>query len=90
MGNSDAKSMKLTDVEANEKNCPAISEVSPEVRSSGQAVLGNQNWPTTIYGVGKTDPIGQSIRFKNIPLLNSTPQKRGCPFWTTSSLFITY
>jgi len=110
MGNSDAQSMKLTDVEEIEKNCPAISDVSPEVRSSGQAVLGNQNWPTSIYGVnnkyfnikkytigsgrsfteteiqtyakvcligqtvvenlfGNTDPIGQSIRFKNIPLL---------------------
>ncbi len=23
---------------------------SPEVRSSGQAVYGNSNWPTTIYG----------------------------------------
>jgi len=110
MGNSDAKSMKLSDIDAIEKNCPAISDVSPEVRSSGQAVVGNQNWPTSIYGVnnkyfnirkytigtgrtfteteiqtyakvclvgktivenlfGKTDPIGQSIRFKNIPLL---------------------
>jgi len=110
MGNSDAQSMKLSDVEAIEKNCPAISDVSPEVRSSGQAVLGNQNWPTSLYGVnnkyfnikkytigrgrtfteteiqtyakvclvgqtvvenlfGKADPIGQSIRFKNIPLL---------------------
>ena len=110
MGNSDAKSMKLSDVDAIEKDCPAISDVSPEVRSSGQAVVGNQNWPTTIYGVnnkyfnirkytigsgrgfteneiqtyakvclvgktvvenlfGKTDPIGQTVRFKNIPLL---------------------
>ncbi len=110
MGNSDAKSMKLTDVDAIEKNCPAISDVSPEVRSSGQAVVGNQNWPTSIYGVnnkyfnirkytigsgrsftdteiqtyakvclvgqtivenlfGKDDPIGQTIRFKSIPLL---------------------
>ncbi len=110
MGNSDAQSMKLTDVEAIEKDCPAISDVSPEVRSSGQAVAGNQNWPTTIFGVnnkyfnirkytigsgrgfteneiqtyakvclvgktvienlfGKTDPIGQTVRFKNIPLL---------------------
>ncbi|MBV5311688.1 MAG: ABC transporter permease [Prolixibacteraceae bacterium] len=110
MGNSDAKTMKLTDVDAIEKNCPAISDVSPEVRSSGQAVVGNQNWPTSIYGVnnkyfnirkytigsgrsftdteiqtyakvclvgqtivenlfGKTDPIGQTIRFKSIPLL---------------------
>ena len=110
MGNSDAKSMKLSDVDAIVKDCPAISDVSPEVRSSGQAVVGNQNWPTTIYGVnnkyfnikkytlgqgrtftdieiqtyakvclvgqtivenlfGKADPIGQSIRYKNIPLL---------------------
>ncbi len=110
MGNSDAKSMKLTDIEAIAKDCPAISDVSPEVRSSGQAVVGNQNWPTAIYGVnnkyynirkyaigsgrsfteneiqtyakvcligqtvvenlfGKTDPIGQTIRFGKIPLL---------------------
>ena len=110
MGFSDAKNLKLTDVEAIQKNCPAISDVSPEVRSSGQAVVGNQNWPTTIYGVnnkyfnirkytigtgrsfteteiqtyakvclvgqtivenlfGKADPIGQTIRYKNIPLL---------------------
>ncbi len=110
MGNSDAQSMKLSDIDAIEKNCPAISDVSPEVRSSGQAVNGNQNWPTSIYGVnnkyfnirkytigtgrafteneiqtyakvclvgqtvvknlfGKVDPIGQTIRFKNIPLL---------------------
>lgn len=110
MGFSDAKNLKLSDIDAIEKNCPAISDVSPEVRSSGQAVVGNQNWPTSIYGVntkyfnirkytigtgrsfteteiqtyakvclvgqtivenlfGKTDPIGQTIRFKNIPLL---------------------
>ncbi len=110
MGNSDAKSMKLADIDAIVKDCPAISDVSPEVRSSGQAVVGNQNWPTSIYGVnnkyfnikkytlgkgrtftdleiqtyakvclvgqtivenlfGKSDPIGQTVRFKNIPLL---------------------
>ncbi len=109
MGNSDAQSMKLSDVEAIKKECPAISAVSPEVRSSGQAVVGNQNWPTSIYGVsneylnirkytiasgrnftdneiltyakvcligqtivenlfGKADPIGQTVRFGNIPL----------------------
>jgi len=110
MGNSDAQSMKLSDIDAIERDCPAISDVSPEVRSSGQAVVGNQNWPTTIYGVNnkyfnirkytlgtgrtftnneietyakvclvgktvvknlfdKTDPIGQTVRFGNIPLL---------------------
>jgi len=110
MGSTDAQNMKLSDIDAIVKDCPAISDVSPEVRSNGQAVNGNQNWPTTIYGVnnkyfnirkytigsgrgfteneiqnyakvcligqtvvenlfGKSDPIGQSIRFKNIPLL---------------------
>jgi putative ABC transport system permease protein len=110
VGNSDAQTMTLSDVTAIEKDCPAISDVSPEVRSSGQAVVGNKNWPTSIYGVnnkyfnirkytigsgrsfseneiqtyakvcligqtvvenlfGKTDPIGQTVRFKNIPLL---------------------
>ena len=110
MGNSDAQTMKLSDVEAIEKDCPAISDVSPEVRSSGQAIVGNQNWPTSIFGVnnkyfnirkytigsgrsftdneiatyakvclvgqtvvrnlfGNISPIGQTVRFGNIPLL---------------------
>ena len=111
MGNSNAQSMTLNDIAAIEKDCPALSAVSPEVRSSGQAVVGNSNWPTSVYGVnnkylgirkyslksgrgfsereiqtyakvclvgqtiieklfeGKTDPIGQSVRFKGIPLL---------------------
>jgi putative ABC transport system permease protein len=110
MGNSDAQNMKLSDVEAISKECSAISSVSPEVRASGQSVYGNQNWPTSMYGVNEnffpirkfsiadgrcfndkeinslakvcligqtvkenlfgdgTDPIGQTIRFKNIPL----------------------
>lgn len=111
MGNSNAQSMTLDDIKAIEKECPAISAVSPEVRATGQAVVSNSNWPTSVYGVnnkylnirkytiksgrgftdreiqtyakvclvgqtiieklfeGKTDPIGQSIRFKGIPLL---------------------
>ena len=108
MGNSNAQSLTMSDLEAVEQ-AVNISAVSPEVRSSGQVVLGNSNWPTSIYGsnseylsikkieiesgriftereintmakvclVGKTvvnelfgqgaDPIGQTIRFKNIP-----------------------
>jgi putative ABC transport system permease protein len=111
MGNSSAQNMTLDDVIAIEKECSALSAVSPEVRSSGQAVVGNSNWPTSVYGVnnkyfsirkytiktgrsfsdkeiqtyakvclvgqtiieklfeGKTDPIGQTVRFKGIPLL---------------------
>lgn len=106
----DMQTMKLEDVDAIRKECPAISAVSPVVNSSGQAVFGNSNWPTSIYGVdnsylgirkykvasgrnfseqeiktyakvclvGRTvvenlfpdgrDPIGQSIRFGNIPM----------------------
>jgi putative ABC transport system permease protein len=109
MSRENMQSMKLTDVEAIRKDCPAISAVSPQVSSSGQAVYGNNNWPTSIYGVnneymdirkykiatgrnfsdreiktyakvcliGQTivenlfsdgiNPIGQSIRFGNIP-----------------------
>lgn len=110
MGNTDAQSMTLDDVSAIKKNCPDVSAVTPEVRASGQAVYGNQNWPTSMFGVnneylgirkftiangrdfteheiqtyakvcligqtivenlfGKTDPIGQTIRFGNIPML---------------------
>lgn len=110
MGNSGSQSLKLTDVEAIRQQCPDITAVSPEVRTSGQSVFGNSNWPTSIYGgniqyfsikkievesgriftdqeisglakvclIGKTvikniipngtDPIGQTIRFKNIPM----------------------
>lgn len=109
MGNSDAQSMKLSDVEAVEKECSAISAISPQVSSRGQMVFGNNNWPSTIYGVNEkyldirkyklssgrvfsdrevktyakvcligqtiienlfkdgSDPIGQTIRFDNIP-----------------------
>ncbi len=111
LGNSSAQNMTLNDITAIEKECPAISAVSPEVRSSGQAVVGNSNWPTSVYGVnnryfsirkytiksgrsftdneiqtyakvclvgqtiveklfeGKTDVIGQTVRFKGIPLM---------------------
>lgn len=110
MGNSGSQTLKMTDVEAIRLQCPDITAVSPEVRSSGQAVFGALNWPTSLYGgntlylgikkfevesgriftdkeitslakvclIGKTvvenifpkgaDPIGQTIRFKNIPM----------------------
>lgn len=109
MGNSSSQALTLNDVVAIKKQCQYITAVSPEVRTSGQAVFGNKNWPTSIYGsdvdyisikkievksgrmfsekevkslakvclVGETvienlfgkgaDPIGQTIRYKNIP-----------------------
>ena len=110
MGNSGSQSLKMGDVEAIKQQCPDITAISPEVRANGQAVFGNENWPTTLFGgnnlylgikkfeiasgriftdkettslakvclIGKTvvekifpkgaDPIGQTIRYKNIPM----------------------
>lgn len=51
MSSSDMQTMKLADVEAIRNQCSAVSAVSPVVNSSGQAVNGNNNWPTTVYGV---------------------------------------
>jgi putative ABC transport system permease protein len=50
MGNSDAQSLTEKDIDAIQAECPSITMVSPEARSSGQAVYGNKNSPTTIYG----------------------------------------
>ena len=38
------------DAEAILENCPAISRVSPRVRTGAQIVAGNLNWATTIDG----------------------------------------
>lgn len=51
MGNASSTSLTLNDIEAIKKNCPSVVSVSPEVRSSGQAITGNTNSLTTIYGV---------------------------------------
>ena len=110
MQGSSIQTMKLKDVEAIKKlSSSNIKGISPVVSSSGQAIKGANNWPTTITGVspdyldirvlklkdgivfsdkdiatsakvcliGKTVvdnlfpggqvPIGQIIRFKNIP-----------------------
>jgi putative ABC transport system permease protein len=49
-GNSSSQRLTVNDVNAIKADCDAVIAVSPEVRSSGQAVYGNSNWPTTIYG----------------------------------------
>ncbi|WP_346860139.1 ABC transporter permease [uncultured Draconibacterium sp.] len=51
MGNSDAKSLTLSDVAAIKKEAKFITGISPQVSTSGQAVRGNSNWPTSVYGV---------------------------------------
>lgn len=120
LGNSGSQSLTLKDVDAIASNSPSTVMVSPEVRSTGQAVVGNQNTPTSMYGedvnylqikkvkvktgsmftdrdvktaakvclLGKTvitnlfgekaDPVGATIRFKNIPMkVIGTLEERG-------------
>ncbi len=49
-GSSSSQRLTVADMNAIKTGCDAIIAVSPEVRSSGQAVYGSSNWPTTIYG----------------------------------------
>jgi putative ABC transport system permease protein len=111
LGFSVSQVLKYSDVVAIKNEATAVSEVSPEIRASGQVIFGNQNTQTTVYGVTEeylgirklsmksgrifsnielrsmakvcilgqtvvtnlfgadTDPIGQSIRIKNLPFL---------------------
>ncbi|WP_028909001.1 ABC transporter permease [Prevotella sp. AGR2160] len=48
---SSMETLKETDYEAIKDECDYISAISPTVSSSGQWINGNQNWPSTIYGV---------------------------------------
>ncbi|MBC8003849.1 MAG: ABC transporter permease, partial [Verrucomicrobia bacterium] len=50
VGGSSNQTLRMEDVEAISEQCSAISAISPELRTSGQVVFGNLNWPTTIYG----------------------------------------
>lgn len=50
-GGANMEVLDVEDAEAISKSCPSITATSPEVRSSGQVVFGNENWPTSFYGV---------------------------------------
>ena len=47
------ETLKLTDYDALKDQCQYISAVSPVVNSSGQFINGNNNTPSTIYGVNR-------------------------------------
>ncbi len=51
MGNSNAETLTLSDMEKIKSEATKISAISPQVSSSGQVVNGNKNWPTSINGV---------------------------------------
>ena len=111
--NTDMQSLKMTDYLALRNEATLLKYITPVVSGNGQAIVGANNWPTSIYGVnteylpirewaveegamfgqdeidnlskvaviGRTiqknlfpegdSPIGQTIRFKNIPLVKT-------------------
>jgi putative ABC transport system permease protein len=56
MDPSSMQTLKLEDVEAIQKYASHVSAVSPMVSTSGQAIAGSGNWPTTIQGVSEDFP----------------------------------
>lgn len=50
---SSMETLKLTDYETIKDECKYIKAVSPMVSSSGQFIYGNENTPSTIYGVNQ-------------------------------------
>jgi len=45
------QTLTLDDVKALQRQAPDLSAVSPMATAKGQAIYGNNNWPTTIQGV---------------------------------------
>ncbi|PKN76270.1 MAG: multidrug ABC transporter substrate-binding protein [Deltaproteobacteria bacterium HGW-Deltaproteobacteria-10] len=50
MGSGSHSTLTRDDAEAIEKECSAVSAVSPVLNTAAQVVYGNQNWATGIYG----------------------------------------
>ena len=50
---SSMETLKLADYEAIKDECRYVKAVSPMVSSSGQFIYGNENTPSTIYGVNQ-------------------------------------
>ena len=48
---TNVQTLTLEDVKALQKQAPDLSAVSPMANAKGQAIYGNNNWPTTIQGV---------------------------------------
>ena len=51
-GSGGAGTLTVEDAQAIEKEVPGVEAVSPEVRTGGQIMAGNNNWSTSIQGEG--------------------------------------
>lgn len=50
---SSMETLKMTDYEAIKEECKYIKAISPVVSSSGQWIYGNENTPSSLYGVNR-------------------------------------
>jgi putative ABC transport system permease protein len=55
-----SSNLTLEDADAIKNECPAVAYVSPNLRTAGQAVAGELNWGTSVYGVGVDWPFIRS------------------------------
>jgi putative ABC transport system permease protein len=55
-----SSTLTLEDADAIKNECPAVAYVSPNLRTAGQAVAGELNWGTSVYGVGVDWPFIRS------------------------------
>lgn len=53
LGSSSSMALKYSDVVKLRSEAANISQVSPEIRASGQVIYGNQNTQTTVYGISE-------------------------------------
>jgi putative ABC transport system permease protein len=75
LGASSSMALKYTDVIALRNEAVSISEISPEVRASGQVIYGNQNTQTTIYGVSEEYLSIKKLEIKSGRIFNSNELK---------------
>src|SRR5256714_8090560 len=52
-GDSGTNTLTVEDLEAVKREVPSVSMVTPAVNSRSQLVVGNQNWSTSVQGVGE-------------------------------------
>jgi outer membrane protein len=68
---SGSMALKYSDVVALRNEAIAIEEVSPEVRTNGQIIFGNQNTQTIIYGVSEEYLSIRKLKIQSGRIFNS-------------------
>ncbi len=75
LGTSSSMVLKYSDVIELRNESTVISDVSPEIRASGQVIYGNQNTQTTVYGVSEEYLPIKKLTIKTGRIFNSAEVK---------------